>query len=168
MFLSLSDPDWLILSIKLVDPLQMKSTQPIQFDILLIIPDNTHEKSIAIILKVPVKRTSNIHDDQQAYCKIIYRVFKGLGIIYFVTHWVIYSSVSIGNIFTSRSKNLSSEVISSAENLNIQNCCVSQVGSYIASQLHIFIFDQFLCTLLINKSLSYANLSLEWLLVSTF
>ena len=53
------------------------------------------------------------------YCKIIYRAFKGLGIIYVVTHWVIYSSVSIGNIFTSRSKNLSSEVISSAENLNI-------------------------------------------------
>ena len=38
--------------------------------------------------------------------KIIYKVFKGLGIIYFVTHWVIYSSVSIGNVFTSQSKNL--------------------------------------------------------------
>ena len=54
--------------------------------------------------------------------KIIYKTVKGVGIIYSfntLVQWVIYSSVSIGNIFTSRRKNLSSEVISSAENLNI-------------------------------------------------
>ena len=28
----------------------------------------------------------------------MYRVFKGLGVIYYVTHWVIYSSVAIGNV----------------------------------------------------------------------
>ena len=56
MFFLLVDPDWFILSIKLVDTLcKGKGSNTYRM-----IPDNTALKSIAIILKVPVKRASNI------------------------------------------------------------------------------------------------------------
>ena len=77
-------------------------------DILLMRSDNT-QHCINIISKAPVKRANLQYTYMMIWEQaqnIICKIFKGLGIIYVITHWVILVSVSSKVIHKSTQKSI--------------------------------------------------------------